>query len=210
MAFVKSSWPQTTDDQAGCLAQACWLLHDVDRPRIVELIAARAGEGTTTVARELAGTAAALAKSNVLLIEAAPPPGSFGSRPGLIELMAASSSLEAAIQPLGGGVDTARLAGGGGLRPELLKRSSLAPLWQAVRARYPLTVIDAPALERGIDGIALGAQVDAVVIVVEAERTRAPVVERLVSLLQRAGAPLAGSILNKRRFYVPSFIYDHF
>jgi Mrp family chromosome partitioning ATPase len=48
------------------------------------------------------------------------------------------------------------------------------------------------------------------VIVVEAERTRAPVVERLVSLLQRAGAPLAGSILNKRRFYVPSFIYDHF
>jgi Mrp family chromosome partitioning ATPase len=68
--------------------------------------------------------------------------------------------------------------------------------------------VDAPALELGVQGIALAAQSDAAVIVVEAERTRPPIVERLVELLRRAGAPIVGTILNKRRLYVPAFVYD--
>ena len=194
---------------SGCLAHACWLIQDMNRPRVVEFVAARVGEGTSSVALEFARTAAALARSSVLLVEADLAPAVHLDRPGLVEVMAATKSLDAAVRPLGHGVDAARLTTGG-LRSELLKRSALAPLWDAIRARYALAVIDAPALERGIDGIALAAQVDAVLIVVEAERTRAPVVERLVELLQRAGAPIAGAILNKRRFYVPSFIYDRF
>jgi len=194
---------------SGCLAHACWLIQDMDRPRVVEFVAARVGEGTSTVAREFARTAAALARSNVLLVEADLTPASQPARPGLVEAMAATNSLAAAIRALEGGVDAARLTTHG-LRSELLKRTALAPLWDAIRARYGLAVVDAPALERGIDGIALAAQVDAVLIVVEAERTRAPVVERLVDLLQRADAPLVGAVLNKRRFYVPSFIYDRF
>jgi Mrp family chromosome partitioning ATPase len=181
----------------------------MDRPRVVEFVAARVGEGTSTVAREFARTASALARSNVLLIEADLTPASRPPRPGLVEAMAATNSLGAAIRPLEGGVDAARLTSDG-LRSELLKRAVLAPLWDAIRARYGLAVVDAPALERGIDGIALAAQLDAVLIVVEAERTRAPVVERLVDLLRRADAPIVGAVLNKRRFYVPSFIYDRF
>jgi Mrp family chromosome partitioning ATPase len=142
----------------------------------------------------------------VLLVDATPAAG-WDSAPGLVEA-AASGMLDAAIRPLAEGVDTARLVGSSVLQPDLLRRSGLAPTWDAVRSRYRLAVIDAPALESGIEGVAIGAQVDSVVVVVEAERTRTQVVERLVDLLRRAQAPVTGTILNKRRFYLPACIYD--
>ena len=184
------------------------MIHDVDQPRIVAFIASHHGEGTSTVALDFARTAAALAKADVLLVDAAPA-GRWDGMPGLVESVAAGA-FEHAVRPLEPGVDTALLVGSGGLQPDLLRRSGLAPVWDAVRGHYRLAVIDAPALESGIEGVALGAQVDAVVVVVEAERTRAPVALRLVDLLRRAEAPVTGAVLNKRRFYVPAWIYDRF
>ena len=94
------------------------------------------------------------------------------------------------------------------LEPKLLAPSSLTEVMRAVRARYRLSIVDAPALELGVQGIALATQADATLVVVEAERTRGPIVERLLEVLRRAGVPVAGTILNKRRLYVPAFIYD--
>jgi Mrp family chromosome partitioning ATPase len=190
------------------LAPACCLIQDMDQPRIVELIAAHAGEGTSTIARGLAATAAAILRSDVLLVDASSGPPSLLHRPGLADGPAGPASIGAAVTACAPGVHRARLVSSG-IRPELLRRPGLSPLWDLLRARYALTILDAPALESGIDGIALAAQVDSVLVVVEAEKTRAPVVQRLMDLLRRAGAPVAGAILNKRRFYIPSFLYDH-
>jgi Mrp family chromosome partitioning ATPase len=189
------------------LAQAYWFIHHAEESRVVTLIAARGGEGTSTLASELACAAAALGGPDVLLLDAAPAAHCNG-RPSLIDTVLAGRPIEDAVELLAPGVDIAWLAAGMALEPKLLGPSGLTEVARAVRARYRLTIVDAPALELGIQGIALAAQSDATVVVVEAERTRPPIVERLVELLRRAGAPVVGTILNKRRLYVPAFVYD--
>jgi Mrp family chromosome partitioning ATPase len=189
------------------LAQVYWFVHHAEESRVVTLVAARRGEGTSTLARELALTAAGLGGPGVLLLDAAPA-ADRGGLPCLLDTVVSGRPIEEAVQPIASGVDLAWLAAGMALEPKLLAPSSLTEVMRAARARYRLTVVDAPALERGIQGIALAAQADATVVVVEAERTRAPIVERLLELLHRAGASVAGTILNKRRLYVPAFIYD--
>ncbi len=81
-------------------------------------------------------------------------------------------------------------------------------MWAAVRARFAAVTVDAPALERSYEAITLAGQMDAVIVVVEAERTRAPVVEHLVNVLRRAEAPVVGTVLNKRRYRIPRFLYS--
>jgi Mrp family chromosome partitioning ATPase len=46
-----------------------------------------------------------------------------------------------------------------------------------------------------------------VVLVVEAESSRTPVVADLRDMIMARGANLAGIVLNKRRFYIPEKIY---
>ncbi len=189
------------------LSQAYWFVHQADEPRVVTLIAARRGEGTSTLARELALTAAGLGGPGVLLVHATPSPlrGATGC---LLDTVLAGRPMEDAVQPLAPGVDVAWLAAGMALEPKVLAPSSLTEVTRAVRARYRLSIVDAPALELGVQGIALAAQADAALVVVEAERTRGPIVERLLEVLGRAGVPVAGTILNKRRLYVPACVYD--
>ena len=58
-----------------------------------------------------------------------------------------------------------------------------------------------------VAGLKAAAQCDGVVVVLEAEKSRGPVVEHLVSSLRAVQARVLGAVMNKRRFYVPSRIY---
>jgi protein-tyrosine kinase len=57
------------------------------------------------------------------------------------------------------------------------------------------------------DGIAIARRVDGVVLVLEAEKTRGPVAENLKERIQKNGGNLLGIIFNKRRHYIPEFLY---
>jgi len=48
---------------------------------------------------------------------------------------------------------------------------------------------------------------DGVVIVVEAETTRGPVVQATIETVERFGGRVLGLAFNKRRFYIPRWIY---
>ena len=50
-------------------------------------------------------------------------------------------------------------------------------------------------------------KVDGVVIVVEADKTRWPVVQSVREKIVQHGGRLLGMVLNKRRYYIPEFIY---
>ena len=72
---------------------------------------------------------------------------------------------------------------------------------------YDWIVMDGPPVLFASDAAALGAIADGVVIVVEAGRTKKPVLSRAVDLLRKAGARILGSVLNRRRLEIPEFIY---
>jgi Mrp family chromosome partitioning ATPase len=189
------------------LAHACGLPRgEGGRPRLIEFVSARSGEGTSTVALQFARSLNRLAGPPVLLVDATPH-DEDGGMPTLIEVLDLGLPIERAVASLGDGLGVAKLgslADRGGRARHVGHRD----VWAAVRARFAAAVIDAPALERSHDAIALAEQVDAVIVVVEAERTRAPVVEHLVDVLRRAEAPVIGTVLNKRRYRIPRFLYS--
>jgi len=76
-----------------------------------------------------------------------------------------------------------------------------------LRDVFSLIIADAPPLKESFEGVAFSAHADATVMVVEAERTRAPVAQDLSDRLKDMGAQLVGFVFNKRRYYVPDYLY---
>jgi Mrp family chromosome partitioning ATPase len=70
-----------------------------------------------------------------------------------------------------------------------------------------LILIDSPPATISSDGLAISKKVDGVVLVLEAENTRWPIVESVKSLIERNGGNLLGMVFNKRRYYIPDSIY---
>ena len=187
------------------LAHSCGVANEGSSHRLIEFIAARDGEGTSTVARAFAESLVRLSGGTVLLVDASSTKDV--DEIGLMEAMIAGLPVEGAISELGEGVFGARLSGIPRLSGELMRRVGHRELWQAICERFDKVVVDAPALERSNRGVTLAAHMDAVVIVVEAETTRGPVLGRLIDLLQRSGAPVVGTVLNKRKYYIPNAVY---
>jgi Mrp family chromosome partitioning ATPase len=82
-------------------------------------------------------------------------------------------------------------------------------LLQHLRHHYDFVIIDAAAATASSNGFALARHVDGVILVVEAEYTRWPVVQNFKDRLIASGGNILGVVLNKRRYYIPSFLYKH-
>lgn len=79
--------------------------------------------------------------------------------------------------------------------------------WQQLLQRFDTIVIDCPAPQISHVGHVAAALADAVIVVVEAELTRAQVARKFVENLQAIRANVIGVVLNNRRYYVPDAIY---
>ncbi len=79
--------------------------------------------------------------------------------------------------------------------------------WDQLRQRTAVTVVDSPPFTDSFDGLSVSGMVDQVIVVIEAESTRTPVVAELCDRLTSQNAAIAGVVFNKRRFYIPRFIY---
>lgn len=72
---------------------------------------------------------------------------------------------------------------------------------------FDYILIDAPSVAEASWSPSFGAIADGVILVVEAERTRWPVVQNTRRELERSGAKVLGVFLNRRRFYIPESVY---
>ncbi len=80
-------------------------------------------------------------------------------------------------------------------------------LMEEVRQRYDFVLIDsAPAL-RSSQTRTIAPKTDGVIVVARANQTRWEVVLELKRVLERDGARLLGSVLNKRQFVIPQALY---
>jgi len=55
--------------------------------------------------------------------------------------------------------------------------------------------------------LALAKLADGSVMIVEAERTRAPVAAECKRLIEASGGRLLGAVMNRRRLYIPDMLY---
>jgi Mrp family chromosome partitioning ATPase len=74
--------------------------------------------------------------------------------------------------------------------------------------RYDMVLVDAPPLSRSWLGLFAAPAVDATLLVIGAEDTRAPVARNTIARLAGVGGAVVGAVLNKRRFYIPRTLYN--
>jgi Mrp family chromosome partitioning ATPase len=174
-------------------------------PRIVMFLASQGGEGTSTVAAQFAQTLANDPRLRVLLVDAharRPRYGPSGT-PATARHAAAPAGGE---RPVARNLDLLPLPEA--LRQErMLSPQAMRDSLAAVASRYDWIVLDGPAALESPDAAPLGEVADGIVVVVQAGRTKRPVLTRSVDLLRRAGGRVLGIVLNRRRLEIPGFIY---
>jgi hypothetical protein len=78
------------------------------------------------------------------------------------------------------------------------------------RSLFRMVLVECRPLKRSADIASVALLVDAVLIVVEANKTTRAQTERLVHTIHTAGGSVLGYVLNKRTFPVPSSVYQIF
>jgi Mrp family chromosome partitioning ATPase len=187
-------------------------LIDANRGAVVHFVAAASGEGTSTIAREFALLAATTGRRRTLLLD-----GVRGNLQtaryfecdtsrGLIDgvwMGVDGAELERPIT--GTSLSVACLVGergNGGADPV-----TLAALYDRLRGQFELVVVDCAAMERGEYSTLLPEAADGIFLVIRAEATRPAVIAHSKTMVEQAGGRFLGAVLNRRRNYIPGFLY---
>jgi len=77
--------------------------------------------------------------------------------------------------------------------------STRSEWWAALRRGVDWAIVDAPSVERSGAGLAMASQLDGVIIVVQADRTRPDTVTNLTKEIEAYGGQLLGVVMNRVR-----------
>ncbi len=183
-------------------------------PRVLAITSSHDGEGASTVAANLARVLARPGDGDVLLIDADLRHPSvhrfFESRlsPGLSDILTDGQSLDSVVVP--SPVQNLHILSAGNINgnlSEIFDSEGLTSLLHSIKKNYQFVVIDLPAVNEASWTLRVARLCDGVGLVIEAERTCREVVERTKELLVQSKANIIGAIVNKRRFYIPRWLY---
>jgi len=186
--------------------------------RTLLLTAANTGSGTSTSALAFANQLAQMCAGPVLLIDSSGSANNLSQQLGLHKLrgftdllfnhdtppLAQDCIVRLSDQPfdvLPGGTFK---RGRDRLNPELLR-----VLLTHLGDYYRFVVIDGEAVYANADSLVIGTLVDGVILVVCAEETRWEVAQAAAQRLSQAGAQLIGSVFNRRKYYMPKWLYNN-
>lgn len=76
-----------------------------------------------------------------------------------------------------------------------------------MRARFDYVILDAPPVTIFSDAQVIGRQVDGVILILQCGKTRRQVALKAKREIEAAGGNFLGVVLNKRKFYIPNWMY---
>jgi Mrp family chromosome partitioning ATPase len=205
------------DDEMLSLFRALQMVLPEKQHWTLGIVSTLPGEGASTIARGLARTVARTPNAKVLICDVGASDrrsrferrerdargstrASIGDGDGRIDFTWLPGSQQVAVGSFG---DSA------GLNALAADMDRVRSMVSSVSAGFELVILDLPPVNASVIGPALAKAVDGVVLVVEAERTRAQSVRATHKTLEMYGANVLGVVMNKRRFHIPSFIYRH-
>lgn len=165
-----------------------------------------------SIAAELAVNAIGMSEQPVLLVDADNVRRRAGDRfgangaVGLSDVLSGDAGLEECLRDSGINNLSLLTSGtnqSGGVAVDLRRvRRQLEP----VAEKYSLMIADLPASSQGCADVAATREFDAVLLVVEAERTRIDAARKIKKQLADSGANVLGCILHGRRDYLPRWL----
>lgn len=184
-------------------------------PKLLGMVASRHGEGTTTTAAVLSSILVRRRGGRVAVVEANfRSPGfetAFGIKRngGLAELVRGEQTLAEVAQATP--IPQLFAIGCGhfdGQPSALFDAPGFSSALSQLREHFDFVIFDLPPVNVYGDSLIIGPRLDAAIIVIEADATRIPEVERARRTLERSGVRFVGSVLNRRRNYIPPFLEE--
>ena len=90
---------------------------------------------------------------------------------------------------------------------DLFELPQFSNLLDLMREKFDYLILDGPPAVGYFDTQIIASKVDGVILVVESGKTRRQVALRAKQEFENMGARVLGVILNKRRYYIPEWIY---
>jgi Mrp family chromosome partitioning ATPase len=183
-----------------------------EEPLAIAFTACEHGDGTTTAATCAAISLALHGGRDVVLVETnAYRPGlaallGIAPGPGLEEVRSGEAPLETALRStdvpglrvLPVGVPSAT-----SVAP---RSAEMAKVWERLGRASCHLVVDAPPVPGHPQSIPIVASLDAVVLILNARRTRKRHVKPVIAALENAGIPLLGTLLNRCTRELPTWL----
>ncbi len=202
------------DTEMFCLYQNIeYLLPDTAEKTIL-FIGMQGGEGVSTVVRDFGRMAAARLDKSVLIMDAAhhnPSQHLFfdiKGGAGWKDIMGRGEPVDNACHQSGNEkLFLSPISPQTSLVPSVYDHPAATGFLEELKKKYDFILIDASPATTSPDSIAISRFADGVVLVIEAERTRKQVVENVKNKIIRNGGNIIGTVFNKRKYYIPEFIY---
>ena len=185
-----------------------------DSPKMVlQFIGSRPGEGVSTIVREYAAMATARLGKSVLILDANQNRDQrdffqITNNCGWDEAICDPEAMDKATCRVGdSSLYVSGMSHGSSAIPLLFDAGQLKNFFTGLKMRFDLVLLDSPPVTTGTDSTSLSRCADGVVLVVEADKTRLQVAENLKVKIQKSGGNILGLVFNKRRYYIPEWLY---
>jgi Mrp family chromosome partitioning ATPase len=192
--------------EMAALYQRLRTAHPVDAGLVVQVIGVHPGVGATSVVCGIGSAVATRGDQRVLLCDATETQTMLERTRAVVRRrlpkLAAYNGFENSVGLVACALDSERA------QPAMIANVvEYAAALTELRRTFDLILIDSPAANSSDLGPALSRHVDCVVVVVEAERTRAPMVAAALRRIEAGGGRVAGVVLNKRIQHIPESVY---
>ena len=172
------------------------------------------GEGASRIAASMAEFLAKYRNMKVCLIDASFEDPSLHTMyklendSGLINVIEKPDTLNSVIQSTDVpnlSLITSGVSGAEWL--EVLQLGNIQPILQELNKEFDVVIIDSSAVSRNTHSLDIAPHVDGVILVIHAGHTRWEVVQDSKGQFERAQAKFLGVVLNRRKLFIPDFLY---
>jgi capsular exopolysaccharide synthesis family protein len=172
------------------------------------------GDGASMVAINLAFSLVKEGKKKVVLVDAdrrnpiLNAAFDLGDVEGLTEVLNGKAALENVIHTtleppkvsiVPYGLDTEK--------PPRLGKEKMAETLARLKDSFDFAIFNSSPVNKYSDTAALATHLDTAILVMRAEATKWDGLERAKILLEKAGIPILGVVMNRRRYYIPRFLF---
>lgn len=184
--------------------------------RIVMFTSAVEGEGKTMIVSSLARILALGESDRVLLVDCAVNkpdlPQLFGikGKRGLLDYLAGEASMNRIVNSMAGGkLDIIVLGSTKGIdiAQPLLESDRMDFFFKEASEAYDYILLDTSAILEAPETPIIGSFADGIVLVIHTGRTKREVIKRAMMNVEKLDGKFLGSVLNRKRYYIPEFIY---
>lgn len=205
--------PRSLEEKLLTLYRRIEAMFEDKRCRVVQFAGVQASDDSSKLICEFASLVASRLRRKVLLLAATPSgyvrrlaPDAGGE--GWEDILDNGRAVGEVVHQAGDStLAVGQMAASETSLPSVLSSPKLGSVFDELRHHFDIVLVDAPPLGPSWDAVLLSPVMDGVVLVVQANRTRWQVVRDSIEQIEAQRGRVFGTLLNRQRHYIPSFIY---